>query len=106
MKKIKIVKKIAEELHIMPETVRRILKEQNIEIKSSQKIAAEENSKPVFMLKKNSEEVLQSFSSAVEAARYLIDNKLTNCKFTTIRYHISEVCNNKRKSAAGFSWRY
>ena len=36
---------------------------------------------------------------------YLIDNKLTNCKLTTIRYHISEVCHGKRKTAAKFIWK-
>jgi hypothetical protein len=49
---------------------------------------------------------LQTFPSTAAAAHYLIDNKLTNCKYTTIRYHITEVCNQKRQSAAGYRWQY
>ena len=55
------------------------------------------------MLDKN-DNLIQIFSSMADAAQYLIDNELTKCKKTTIRYHISEVCQGKRKTAAGFKW--
>ena len=45
------------------------------------------------------------FASYSEAGQWLIDNNLTGCKLGTIRTHISEVCNGKRKSAAKFVWK-
>lgn len=58
----------------------------------------------VFMYNKQGE-FLKSFASYNEAGQWLIDNQLSNCKLSTIRTHISEVCNGKRKSAAGFIWK-
>ena len=49
---------------------------------------------------------IKTFSSAYEAARYLINNDLTNCKLTTIKTHISEVCKGRRKTAAKYKWSY
>ena len=97
---------VARILNIHPDSVNNILTARKIEKKPSQTISARSNSKPVLMLDKNTLEVIKAFPSAAEAARYLIKNKLTNCKLTTIRYHISEVCNGKRKTAAGFAWKY
>ena len=54
--------------------------------------------------KVNHNEVINIFDSLMSAATYMIQNNLTNCKHSTIRTHISEVCRNKRKSAAGFYW--
>ena len=51
------------------------------------------------------ENYIQSFPTMRDAGRYLIENKLTNCKLTTIRQHISEVCRGIRKTAAGFKWK-
>ena len=49
---------------------------------------------------------LMTFASMSEAGQYLINNKLSNCKLTTIRTHISEACRGKRKTAAKFIWKY
>jgi hypothetical protein len=54
--------------------------------------------------KDKNETTLNSFVSMIDAAQYLIDNSLTNCKLTTARSHISEVVRGKRKSFAGFIW--
>ena len=61
--------------------------------------------KPVNMYDKNGK-FIQSFNTTSDAARFLIDNKYSNCKLSTIRYHISEVCSGKRKSAANFKWSF
>lgn len=95
----------AKQLNISTDSVKHILEKNNITIKSSQEITKERDSKPVAMFDLQ-DNYIRSFSSAAEAARYLIDTKQTNCKFTTIRYHISEVCNNKRKTTAGYKWKY
>lgn len=61
----------------------------------------------VFMLDKNTHEELKVFESTRAAARYLITTYGLNPKneggYST---HISEVCNNKRKTCQGFGWRY
>lgn len=53
-------------------------------------------SKPVFMLDKNTLEILNEFDSATDAERFL--NKKS--------HHISCCCNNNRKSAYGYKWIY
>lgn len=97
--------KVAEIMNISPDMVRIILKQRHIPIKTSQEISKEQNSIAVTCIDKKTKEVVKTFSSIAEASRWLIDNNLTGCKFTTIRTHISEVMRGKRKSAAGFIWK-
>lgn len=96
---------VAKELNICPDSVRKILKERNIPIKSSADVMKDKFGKPVNMYDKNGK-FIQSFNTTSDAARFLIDNKYSNCKLSTIRYHISEVCSGKRKSAANFKWSF
>ena len=95
----------ANKLNICVDSVNHILTKNNIHIKTSQEISKERYSKAVDMYNLQ-DEYITSFPSAAEAGRYLIATKQSNCKPTTIRYHISEVCNNKRKTAAGYKWKY
>lgn len=53
-------------------------------------------SKVVLMLDKKTDEILKEFNSATEAEDYL------NAK----GHHISCCCNNKRKTAYGYKWKY
>ena len=98
-------KKVAEKMGICTESVSKILKNRNISIKSGQTYSKETRSKPVLMYDKSTQKFIQAFPSRAEAARWLINEGLTNCKLTTIQTHIGEVCNGKRKSAAGFIWK-
>lgn len=102
--KLQNQKQVAEIMGIHPDSVHNILKEHNISIKSGASIQKEKNSKKVNMydLQNN---YLKTFNSIMDAAQYLIDNRLTNCKKTTIRQHISEVCHGKRQTAAKFKWK-
>ena len=93
----------ASRLGISPDSVHNILVQKNIPIKSGQQINREKLSKMVNMYDKQ-HNYIQTFPSMIEAAHFLIDNGYSKCKLTTIRYHISEVCQGKRKSAAGFIW--
>ena len=52
------------------------------------------------------DEYIRTFISLQEAATYMVENKLTGCKHSTIRTHISEVCRGKRKTAAKFKWKF
>ena len=78
-------KETALKLGISPDTVHNILTEKQIPINLAF------NCKTVKMLNKDNK-LIKVFSSMADAAQYLIDNGFTKCKKTTIRYHISEVC--------------
>lgn len=104
--KLQNVKEVAKVLSISRDSVSNILKLRNEKILSPQEIMKERYARPIFMYDKESGELINTFPTIRDAAEYLIDNNLTGCKYSTIRYHISEVCRGKRKSAAGFKWSY
>ena len=104
-KELQNLKETAKVLNICTDTVHNILIANKIPIKSSKDIIREKTSIPVHMYNLNND-YIQTFASSHEAARYMIDNKLTNCKHSTIRQHISEVCKGRRKTAAKFIWKY
>ena len=100
-----IIKETAKILGICEDTVHKILKQKDISIKPTSEINKEKFSKMVSMYSLN-DEYIRTFISLQEAATYMVENKLTGCKHSTIRTHISEVCRGKRKSAAKFKWKY
>lgn len=104
-KEIKNIRKVAEQLNISSEQISNILHKNGIEIKSSQEINIEKNSKSVKMFSLNYN-FIKEFDSCMEAARYLIENNLSNCKLFTARTHISEVCQGKRITFAKFIWEF
>ena len=95
----------ADALGICVDSVSQILNQYNIDIKTSKEILTEKYGKSVDMYDLQ-DVYLRSFPSLGEAARYMIENKLTNCKQTTIKQHITEACSNRRKTAAKFKWKY
>ena len=96
---------VANILNIDLGTVSKILKLYDIKTKSVKEILTEKYGKQVEMYDLN-KNYLQTFPSVNAAARYMVENKLTNCKQTTIKTHITEVCVGKRKTAAKFIWKY
>lgn len=98
------IKSVARIMDISEDSVHNILLENDIKIKQTSQINKEKMGIPVSMYSLDNE-LLKSFASYGEAAKWLIDNNLTNCKIDTIRTHISAVCNGKRKTAAGFIWK-
>ena len=70
---------------------------------AKQKVA-EANGSPVVMIDMKTDEILMRFISAMEATRYLIDNKLTSNIYANAR--ILLICNGGGKSAYGFKWKY
>ena len=99
------ITQVANLMGISTDAVSYILRQRHIPIKTSQDISKERYGKPVTCIDKSTKEVIKTFDSIAEAARWLIDNNLTGCKFTTIRTHISEVMRGKRRSTAGFIWK-
>lgn len=60
--------------------------------------------KPVLQIDKKTGEVINSFSSYHEAARYLYENKYMKTS-KDAQTHISQVCRGKRKTCGGFVWK-
>lgn len=104
-KELKNIKEVAKKLNISQDTISKILKIRKEYIYTNKEILTKKYGKSVNMYTLDGT-YLQSFPSLAAAGQYLIDNNLTNCKLTTIRYHISEVCQGKRKTAAKFIWKY
>lgn len=96
---------VAKEMNISKDQAGDILHNNNVSVLNSSEVLRNKKGKRVNMydLQNN---FLKSFFSLGDAANYLIENNLTNCKFGTIRYHISEVCRGKRKTAAKFIWKF
>lgn len=51
-------------------------------------------------------EILNSFLSLSDAARYIIQNNLSKDSLKHISSRIGDVCNKKRKTAYGFKWNF
>lgn len=75
--------------------------------KATKRKIAEKNGNAVVMCDKNTNAVLKTFLSAMEASRYLIENKITTNKSAFTR--IITICKKVKgqgKTAYGFIWRY
>lgn len=90
------------------DSVRSVLTENGISIKRGCDIVKERLQKSVGMYDvKNNLILIKSFASTGDAARYLIENKITtSSKVEGVSAHIVQVCNDKRKSAYGYFWKY
>ena len=59
------------------------------------------------MLDKNTNELLQTFSSTREAARWIIETQgLAKSSDGGYSSHISEVCNGKRNKTGGYHFKF
>lgn len=88
------------------DSVKKILTINNIEIISSSQIR-KNNGNAVLMLNKKTEEILMEFSTQMDAARYLQEEKLSNTSNTSsLASKISLVCKGKRQTCSGFKWKY
>ena len=105
-KQIQNCKKTAEILNIHIDSVYKILKSNNIERKSSQEISKEYSGKPVYMLDKKDLRILKVFASMKEAAKYIQEQTNNNTDLRGMASHIREVCQGKRKTAYGYSWKF
>lgn len=104
-KNLQCVVDTAKQLNISEDSVSKILKLYKIDIIPNAKIVQNKYGKIINMYDLN-DNYLRTFLSTTEAAKFMVENKLTNCKMTTIKQHISEVCKGKRNTAAKFKWKY
>ena len=102
------LRKTAKICDVSTDSVRNILRLNNIKIKSSMDISKERFQKAVAMYDKEDHSILiDTFISSSEAATYLIENGFTTSNdIHGIGAHIIHVCNDKRPSAYGYFWRY
>ena len=87
-------------LNIDTSTVRKILKEKQIPI-----IKNVGNSKKVAQYSLKGE-LLESFLSAAEAGRKIIQEKKSIANCNTVGNRIRECCNGQRKTAYGYKWKF
>ena len=88
------------------ETIKSALLNKNITIIPSAKISLITQGKKIKQYDLNGN-YLKSFNSCGQAAKYLINNNYTtSLKTSLVSGHIGQVCNNKRKTAYGFKWKY
>lgn len=104
-REIGVIKDVAKKLNISPDSVSFILHQNNEPINSCQDIQTKKYGKVVNMYSLKGE-YLQTFPSVGAAARYMVENNLTGCKHTTIKQHITEVCTDRRQTAAKYKWKF
>ena len=104
-KELSNVKDVALKLSIDQGTISRILHSNNIKVASTKEVQTMKYGKITNMYDLDGN-FLRSFPSTNEAARYMVEQKLTGCKRTTIKQHITEVCTGRRKTAAKYKWQY
>ena len=92
---VKIQAEVARLLNISVDSVHNVLVNNNINLISGPEVSAKAFGKPVAQLDKNTLEVIKIFPSVIAA-----ENELG------IQRHIAAVCNGKRKTAGGYSWKY
>ena len=93
-------------LGITSETVLRVVKASDMEVKSSSEVIREKSGKIIKMFDANTQELLQVFSTVSDAARYLKEAGYTNAKdIYGISAHIGQCANGVRKKAYGFVWK-
>lgn len=83
-----------------------ILKQHGIQVKSSDEVLKAKCSKRVQMIDLNTKTVVNTFDSTRDAARYLIQNNMSNCTITSTASAISQVCQGKQGSTRGYYWKY
>ena len=104
-KEIGIINKTAKKLNISPDSVSNILHNNHIPVLTSQEAISKSQKKVVNMYDLE-DNFLRSFPSATDAANFLVENNLVKCQASTVRGHISSVCNGKRKTASGYKWKF
>lgn len=86
-------------------SISRILKQLGVESIDIAKRGIQIKQKSVCQLDKDGK-IIRIFNSLNEASRFMQQKGFTNCKMNTSSTHISEVCRGKRKTFAGFRWKF
>lgn len=97
---------VYKETGITQKTIRKILHKHNVEIVKQKDVMTSTYGIKVNMCCKETGEIVNTFSSTMEAFRFLSDNNLTTTKESGVRAHIKDCLVGKRKSAFGYTWSF
>lgn len=101
------INRTAEIVGCSTDSIHTILINNNINIKSSTEVMKDLYGKNCGMFSKTTGELLKTFISLREAGNYLIENGITTSfDLKGVAARIGQVCNNKRKTAYGYIWKY
>ncbi len=106
-KKEQNLKTVAKIIKCCPGSVEKVLKQNNIKIKSSQDISKDKLGVKINQYDLN-DNYIQTFKSYMDAGRWLIDNKYTNIKAKSISNEIRRNIDGERSNkglAYGFKWK-
>lgn len=106
-KEVNNCQRVADILNIGVDSVYRVLRSNSIKIRPPQEVSKERCSKKIGMYKDiEKRNLIKSFSSISDAARYLQEIKVTSyAKINGIASHIGQAYKGKRKSACGYYWK-
>lgn len=102
--KLQCITDVSWALNMDQGTVKKILESKGVHISSANAVSRRKYGVPVHMHDKETKEIVKTFETRADAASYIISIGKTNCKHSTIRTHIKQVCDGRRKSAAGYFW--
>lgn len=104
---LKNMREVAKLNNCSEDGVSKILIRFNISTLSGGEATRNTHGKKVDMLDKDTQEVLLSFPTQADAARYVMENKYSNiAALKSVNARIGEVCRGKRKTFAGFKWKH
>ena len=100
------LKKSAKILNIDAGHLSKILKENNIEIKSSKEVQNEEYGKEIAMIDLETNAIIKTFISLADAARYIKEQTNSTAEIRGMTVHIRQVAQGKRKTAYKYKWKF
>lgn len=104
---LKNMREVAELNSCSTDSVSIILARFGVPTLSAGEVNRNTHGKRIDMLDKNTQEVLLSFLTQKDAARYVMEKKYSNiADLSGVSAKIGLVCRGKRKTFAGFKWRY
>lgn len=100
------LKKSAKILNIDAGHLSKILKENNIEVKSSKEVQNEEYGKEIAMIDLETNVIIKTFISLADAARYIKEQTNSTAEIRGMTVHIRQVAQGKRKTAYKYKWKF
>ena len=100
---LKSEKETAKKLKVDIGSVRIALKEHDEKIYTSQEVNRKKYGTVIKQLDKNTDELIQVFATAKDAARHI---RPDTSSIGGVTSHITDVCKGKRKTAYGYKWQY
>lgn len=101
-KKVQNTTLVAQKFNCSPQHLRKILKDNNVDIIGSSEVNLKLLGQPINQLD-NNHNYIHTYSSAREAAKILRPNSKS---LGGVASHILDVCKGKRNSAYGYKWEY